>query len=42
MAHKLAKIDIHAGREEELINMVIECCSHLLPYDGLIVVRFCQ
>jgi hypothetical protein len=29
-AHKLAKIDIHAGREEELINMFIECCSHLL------------
>jgi pre-mRNA-splicing factor CWC22 len=43
-AHKLAKIDIPAGREEELINMLIECCSQertFLRYYGLIAARFC-
>ncbi len=43
-AHKLAKIDIPPGREEELINMIIECCSQertFLRYYGLIGARFC-
>ena len=42
--HKLAKIDIPEGREEELINMLIECCSQertFLRYYGLISSRFC-
>lgn len=42
--HKLAKIDIPEGREEELINMLIECCSQertFLRYYGLISARFC-
>lgn len=42
--HKLAKIDIPEGREEELINMLIECCSQertFLRYYGLISGRFC-
>jgi pre-mRNA-splicing factor CWC22 len=42
--HKLAKIDIPKGREEELINMIIECCSQertFLRYYGLIAARFC-
>jgi pre-mRNA-splicing factor CWC22 len=43
-AHKLAKIEIPVGREEELINMLIECCSQertFLRYYGLIAARFC-
>lgn len=42
--HKLAKIAIPEGREEELINMLIECCSQertFLRYYGLISSRFC-
>jgi len=42
--HKLAKISIPEGREEELINMLIECCSQertFLRYYGLISSRFC-
>ena len=42
--HKLAKIEIPPGREEELINMIIECCSQertFLRYYGLIGARFC-
>ncbi len=43
-AHKLARINIPAGREEELVNMLIECCSQertFLRYYGLISARFC-
>ena len=42
--HKLAKINIPDGREDELINMLIECCSQertFLRYYGLISARFC-
>jgi pre-mRNA-splicing factor CWC22 len=42
--HKLAKMDIPEGREHELINMIIECCSQertFLRYYGLISGRFC-
>ncbi|KAL7530647.1 hypothetical protein ACHAXR_003611, partial [Thalassiosira sp. AJA248-18] len=42
--HKLAKMDIPDGRECELINMIIECCSQertFLRYYGLISGRFC-
>ncbi|KAL3787177.1 hypothetical protein HJC23_010187 [Cyclotella cryptica] len=42
--HKLAKMDIPDGRESELINMIIECCSQertFLRYYGLISGRFC-
>lgn len=42
--HKLTKIEIPPGREEELINMIIECCSQertFLRYYGLIAARFC-
>jgi len=43
-AHKLARINIPVGRELELINMLIECCSQertFLRYYGLIASRFC-
>jgi pre-mRNA-splicing factor CWC22 len=43
-AHKLARIEIPAGREMELVNMLIECCSQertFLRYYGLIASRFC-
>ena len=43
-AHKLAKMDIPEGKEMELINMIIECCSQertFLRYYGLISGRFC-
>jgi pre-mRNA-splicing factor CWC22 len=43
-AHKLARIEIPPGRELELINMLIECCSQertFLRYYGLIASRFC-
>jgi pre-mRNA-splicing factor CWC22 len=42
--HKLARVEIPEGREEELINMLIECCSQertFLRYYGLISGRFC-
>lgn len=42
--HKLAKMDIPDGRECELINMIIECCSQertFLRYYGLVSGRFC-
>mmetsp|Transcript_4465 Transcript_4465/g.12900 ORF Transcript_4465/g.12900 Transcript_4465/m.12900 type:complete len:973 (+) Transcript_4465:221-3139(+) len=44
-AHKLARIDVPPGRELELINMLIECCSQertFLRYYGLIASRFCN
>ena len=43
-AHKLSKMDIPLGKEMELINMIIECCSQertFLRYYGLIAARFC-
>jgi pre-mRNA-splicing factor CWC22 len=43
-AHKLARIEVPPGRESELINMLIECCSQertFLRYYGLIAARFC-
>lgn len=43
-AHKLAKIEVPIGKEEELINMLIECCSQertFLRYYGMIAARFC-
>jgi len=43
-AHKLAKIDIPDGREAELVNMIIECCSQertFLRYYGMVSTRFC-
>ena len=43
-AHKLAKLSIPEGKEMELINMIIECCSQertFLRYYGLIASRFC-
>ena len=42
--HKLARMDIPPGRECELINMIIECCSQertFLRYYGLVSGRFC-
>mmetsp|Transcript_32058 Transcript_32058/g.69393 ORF Transcript_32058/g.69393 Transcript_32058/m.69393 type:complete len:1099 (+) Transcript_32058:401-3697(+) len=42
--HKLTKVDIPLGRESELINMIIECCSQertFLRYYGMIAGRFC-
>ena len=42
-SHKLAKMDIPLGRESELVNMLIECCSQertFLRYYGLIAQRF--
>lgn len=43
-SHKLSKMDIPLGKEMELINMVIECCSQertFLMYYGMIAARFC-
>ena len=43
-AHKLASIDIPEGKEEELVNMLLECCAQertFLRYYGLIGTRFC-
>jgi pre-mRNA-splicing factor CWC22 len=43
-AHKLASIKIPMGRENELVNMLIECCSQertFIRYYGLIGQRFC-
>jgi pre-mRNA-splicing factor CWC22 len=43
-SHKLSKMDIPFGKEMELINMIIECCSQertFLRYYGLIAARFC-
>ena len=43
-AHKLASIDIPEGREEELVNMLLECCAQertFLRYYGMIGARFC-
>ena len=42
--HKLTKVNIPLGRESELINMIIECCSQertFLRYYGMIAARFC-
>lgn len=43
--HKLMKVNIPEGREIELVNMVIECCSQERTYSnfyGLIAERFCK
>ncbi|WVF68671.1 pre-mRNA-splicing factor CWC22 [Kwoniella sp. CBS 6097] len=43
--HKLMKINIPEGREIELCNMIIECCSQERTYTnfyGLIGERFCK
>ena len=43
-AHKLSKLTIPEGRESELVNMLIECCSQertFIRYYGLIGQRFC-
>ncbi|KAL7424964.1 pre-mRNA-splicing factor cwc22 [Cryptotrichosporon argae] len=43
--HKLMKINIPEGREIELCNMIIECCSQERTYGnfyGLIGERFCK
>ena len=42
-SHKLSKLDIPDGKEMELINMIIECCSQertFLRYYGMIAARF--
>ncbi|KAJ1859241.1 pre-mRNA-splicing factor cwc22, partial [Coemansia sp. RSA 638] len=44
-AHKLLKIEIRQGEEQELCNMVIECCSQERTYKnffGLIGERLCK
>ncbi len=43
-SHKLSKLNVPIGKEMELINMLIECCSQertFLRYYGLIAARFC-
>ncbi|ORY34956.1 armadillo-type protein [Naematelia encephala] len=43
--HKLMKINIPEGREIEMCNMIIECCSQERSYNqfyGLIGERFCK
>nr|POF02521.1 pre-mrna-splicing factor cwc22 [Quercus suber] len=43
--HKLMRINLPAGREEELPSMIIECCSQERTYNkffGLIGERFCK
>jgi len=44
-AHKLVKIKLKPGQEEELSNMIIECCSQersYLRFYGLLGQRFCM
>ncbi|KAJ2716260.1 pre-mRNA-splicing factor cwc22 [Coemansia spiralis] len=44
-AHKLLKIELRPGEEQELCNMVIECCSQERTYKsffGLIGERLCK
>jgi pre-mRNA-splicing factor CWC22 len=44
-AHKLSQVSIPIGKEEELINMIIECCSQertFMRYYGLVASRFCM
>ncbi|KAJ2082900.1 pre-mRNA-splicing factor cwc22 [Coemansia sp. RSA 988] len=44
-AHKLLKIEIRPGEEQEMCNMVIECCSQERTYKtffGLIGERLCR
>ncbi|KAJ1668449.1 pre-mRNA-splicing factor cwc22 [Coemansia sp. RSA 1646] len=44
-AHKLLKIEIRPGEEQELCNMVIECCSQERTYKtffGMIGERLCK
>ncbi|CAK9785014.1 MIF4G-domain-containing protein [Cutaneotrichosporon oleaginosum] len=43
--HKLLKVNIPEGREMELVNMIVECCSQERSYSnfyGLIGERFCK
>jgi pre-mRNA-splicing factor CWC22 len=43
--HKLMRINLPAGREDELPSMIIECCSQERTYNkffGLIGERFCK
>ncbi|QDZ23687.1 pre-mRNA-splicing factor Cwc22 [Chloropicon primus] len=43
--HKLMKIKIPEGKEDELSSMIIECCSQertYVKYYGLLAHRFCQ
>lgn len=43
--HKLMRVNIPTGREEELPSMIIECCSQERTYNkffGLIGERFCK
>ncbi|BEI80471.1 hypothetical protein CcaverHIS002_0110000 [Cutaneotrichosporon cavernicola] len=43
--HKLLKVNIPEGREMELVNMIVECCSQERSYSnffGLIAERFCK
>ena len=43
-AHKLVQLNLKAGLESELVNMIIECCSQektYLKYYGLLAERFC-
>ncbi|KAK5123270.1 pre-mRNA-splicing factor cwc22 [Meristemomyces frigidus] len=43
--HKLMRINLPAGKEEELPSMIIECCSQERTYNkffGLIGERFCK
>ncbi|GAA5879328.1 hypothetical protein JCM1840_006949 [Sporobolomyces johnsonii] len=43
--HKLLKIDLGVGQEQELCNMVIECCSQERTFSkfyGLMGERFCK
>jgi pre-mRNA-splicing factor CWC22 len=43
--HKLMKLKLQAGQEQELCNMIVECCSQERSYTrfyGLIAERFCK
>ena len=43
--HKLMRINLPAGREEELPSMIIECCSQERTYNkffGMVGERFCK
>jgi pre-mRNA-splicing factor CWC22 len=43
-AHKLLKLNIRAGQEMELCNMIFECCIQertYLRFYGLLAQRFC-
>ena len=44
-AHKLMRMELKPGQEEELCNMILDCCCEMRTYEkffGLLAQRFCK